>query len=231
MSLVVAFNLDDYAILATDKRGVISYGTHEKNIHLNTADNYKKLRQIPFGYFASAGDYCITECFYAECMIQTPITRTLKQIVEDTYHRYCRLQGIHHFSEMTTILLIAKSDNEDGNFTKDAILEINIAYEKISIQEINQMNLVALMANMNPDPSFWDKVGNSLRPSNDFIHFDDFFHYHFNLIKYIWQEQLKFDDLISHHIDFYFHNRITSKGIIFAAEKYHRIPLKLTELL
>ena len=77
MSLVLAFNLDDYAILATDKRGVIHYGNNEKNIVLSTDDNYQKLRQIPFGFFASAGDYFLTECFHTECITKTPKKRNL----------------------------------------------------------------------------------------------------------------------------------------------------------
>ena len=52
MSLVVAFNLDDYAILATDKRGVLNYIDENKENHvLSTDDTYqKKLRKkkIPF---------------------------------------------------------------------------------------------------------------------------------------------------------------------------------------
>lgn len=112
MSLVVAFNLDNYAILATDKRGVLNYGTKENNIVLKKSDNYKKLRQIPFGFFASAGDYVITECFYTECMKKTSRKRNLDQILEDTYYRYCNLKNVCHFSEMTTILLIAKEFNE-----------------------------------------------------------------------------------------------------------------------
>ena len=230
MSLVLAFNLDDYAILATDKRGVIHYGNNEKNIVLSTDDNYQKLRQIPFGFFASAGDYFLTECFHAECITKTPKKRNLEEILEDTYHRYCNLKGIYHFSEMTTLLLIAKGFNQDGNFKKDAVLEIHIKFGSIEIQEVDPMNLVALMANMNPDQSFWDKIRSLLRSSNDFIHFDDFFNYHVHLIKYVWQEQLKFDDLISHHIDFYFHDRRTSKGILLSAEELKTPPLELVHL-
>mgnify|MGYP005609164581 FL=1 len=230
MSLVLAFNLDDYAILATDKRGVIHYGKNKKNIVLSTDDNYQKLRQIPFGFFASAGDYFLTECFHAECITKTPKKRNLEEILEDTYHRYCNLKGIYHFSEMTTLLLIAKGFNQDGNFKKDAVLEIHIKFGSIEIQEVDPMNLVALMANMNPDQSFWDKIGSLLRSSNDFIHFDDFFNYHVHLIKYVWQEQLKFDDLISHHIDFYFHDRRTSKGLLLSAEELKTPPLELVHL-
>ena len=221
MSLVVAFNLDDYAILATDKRGVLNYRNKNKeDFLLNINDTYQKIRKIPFGFFASAGDYFITECFYAECMAKFPKKRTLEQILEATYHRYCNLKDICHFTEVTTILLIAKGHHQNGDFHQDSILEINIEYQSIKIQEIAPMNLVALMANMNPDQTFWDKIGSSLYPSKDFSDFEDFFHYHVHLIKYIWQEQLKFDDLISHHIDFYFHDRRTSKGILLSAEEY-----------
>lgn len=176
MSLVVAFNLDDYAILATDKRGVLNYRNDNKeDLVLNINDHYQKLRQVPFGFFASAGDYLITECFYAEYMEQTPQKRNLDQILEDTYHRYCNLKGICHFAEMTTILLIAKGFNQNKKFVKDSILEINIKFQSIKIEEIAPMNLVALMAKMNPDQIFWDKIGSYLRPSNDFKNFEDFF--------------------------------------------------------
>ena len=225
MSLVVAFNLDDYAILATDKRGVLNYiNKNQENHVLRTDDTYQKLRKIPFGFFASAGDYLITECFYAECMAQTPQKRNLDQILEDTYHRYCNVQGVCHFTEMTTILLIAKGFNENNQIQKDSILKINIQFQSIKIQEITAMNLVALMANMNPDQKFWDKMGSHLRSSKDFNNFEDFFNHHVHLIKYIWQEQLKFDDLISHHIDFYFHDRRTSKGILLSAEEFKALP-------
>ena len=221
MSLVVAFNLDDYAILATDKRGVLNYRNEKKeDFVLNINDTYQKLRKIPFGFFASAGDYFITECFYAECMAQTTPKRNLDQILEDTYYRYCNLKGVYHFGEMTTILLIAKGFDRNGKTTKDAILEINIEFQSIKIQEVDPMNLVALMAKMNPDQSFWDKMGSYLRSSHDFKNFEEFFSYHVRLIKQIWQEQLKFDDLISHHIDFYFHDRRTSKGILLSAEEF-----------
>ena len=221
MSLVVAFNLDDYAILATDKRGVLHYIDENKENHvLSTDDTYQKLRKIPFGFFASAGDYFITECFYAECLEQPPLKRNLDQILEATYNRYCNLEGVCHFGEMTTILLIAKGFDLNGKTTKDAILQINIEFQSIKIQEVDPMNLVALMANMNPDQNFWDEVGNSLRSSYHFKNFEEFFNYHVHLIKYIWQEQLKFDDLISHHIDFYFHDRRISKGILLSAEEF-----------
>ena len=232
MSLVVAFNLDDYAILATDKRGVLNYRNENKeDFLLRTDDTYKKLRKIPFGFFASAGDYLITECFYTECMIQTTKKRNLDKILEDTYYRYCNLKGICHFSEMTTILLIAKEFNQNNQKNRDKILEINIAFQSIKIQEVDSMNLVALMANMNSDKSFWDKMGNYLRSSSDFKNFEEFFNYHVYLIKYIWQEQLKFDDLISHHIDFYFHNRKTSQGILLCAEELDVLPVELKYLL
>ena len=230
MSLVVAFNLDDYAILATDKRGTLHYRNQNKeDTLLNINDSYQKLRKIPFGFFASAGDYLITECFYAECMAKTSKNRNLDQILEDTYHRYCNLQGVCHFTEMTTIVLIAKNSTQDNNFKKDAILKIHIEFQRIKIEEGPSMNLVALMANMNPDPSFWDKIGYSLHPSKSFIHFEDFFNHHIHLIKYIWQEQLKFDDLISHHIDFYFHDRRTSKGILLSAEEFKILPTGLIQ--
>lgn len=231
MSLVVAFNLEDYAILATDKRGFLHYGNNKKNIMLGVDDNYKKLRQIPFGFFASAGDYLITECFYAECTAKTAKKRNLEEILKDTYDRYCNLKGIYHFSEITNILLIAKGFNDKRDFNKDAILQITIQFENIKIEEVDSMNLVALMAKMNPDKTFWDKVGNSLYPSKNFIHFEDFFNYHMNLIKYVWQEQLKFDDQISHHIDFYFHDRRSSKGILLCAENLKAIPSNLQHLL
>lgn len=231
MSLAVAFNLEDYAILATDKRGFLHYGTNEKNIVLSVDDNYQKLRQIPFGFFASAGDYLITECFYVECTDKTSKKRNLEKILKDTYDRYCSLEGIYHFSEVTNILLIARGFNALGDLKKDAVLQITIDFEKIEIEEIKEMNLVALMATMNPDQEFWDKVGNSLYPLNNFIHFEDFFNHHVNLLKYIWQEQLKFDDLISHHIDFYFHDRRTSKGILLCAENLESVPSKLQQLL
>lgn len=226
MSLVVVFNLDDYAILATDKRGVLHYGNNEKNIVLSVDDNYHKLRQIPFGFFASAGDYFITECFYAECTAKTTKKRNLEEILKDTYDRYCNLKEIYHFSEMTNILLIAKGFNNHGDLKKDAVLQITIQFENIKIEDVDSMTLVALMAKMNPDEFFWDKVGNSLYQSKNFINFEDFFSYHVNLIKYIWQEQLKFDDLISHHIDFYFHDRRTSKGILLCAEEFKKVPLE-----
>ena len=230
MSLVVAFNLDDYAILATDKRGVLNYRHENKeDFVLNINDTYQKLRKIPFGFFASAGDYFITECFYAECMAQLPKKRNLDQILENTYYKYCNLKGVCHFAEITTILLIAKGCNQNGDFSKDAILEINIEFQSIKIQEIAPMNLVALMANMNSDQTFWDKVGSHLRSSKEFSHFEDFFNYHIHLIKYIWQEQLKFDDLISHHIDFYFHDRRISKGILLSAEEFETLPLELLQ--
>ena len=232
MSLVVAFNLDDYAILATDKRGVLNYIDENKENHvLSTDDTYQKLRKIPFGFFASAGDYLITECFYAECMTQTPKKRNLDQILENTYHKYCNLKGVCHFAEITTILLIAKGCNQNGDFSKDAILEINIEFQSIKIQEVAPMNLVALMANMNPDQNFWDKMASYLHTSRDFNHFEDFFNYHVHLIKHIWQEQLKFDDLISHHIDFYFHDRRTSKGILLSAEEFQPLHLDLKSIL
>ena len=230
MSLVVAFNLDDYAILATDKRGVLNYIDENKKNHVLSADDtYQKLRKIPFGFFASAGDYLITECFYAECMAQTPQKRNLDQILEATYYRYCNLKGICHFAEMTTILLIAKGCNQNGDFPKDSILEINIEFQSIKIQEVAPMNLVALMANMNPDQNFWDKMGSHLQTSKYFNKFEDFFNYHVYLIKHIWQEQLKFDDLISHHIDFYFHDRRTSKGILLSAEEFKTLPTGLIQ--
>ena len=231
MSLVVAFNLDDYAILATDKRGVLNYRNENKeDFILNINDTYQKLRKIPFGSFASAGDYLITECFYTECMRQTPQKRNLDQILEATYYRYCNLKGICHFAEMTTILLIAKGCNQNGDFSKDSILEINIEFQSIKIQEVAPMNLVALMANMNPDLNFWDKMGSYLQTSKDFNKFEDFFNYHVHLIKYIWQEQLKFDDLISHHIDFYFHDRRTSKGILLSAEEFQPLHLDVKSI-
>lgn len=230
MSLVVAFNLDDYAILATDKRGTLHYRNQKKeDTLLNISDSYQKLRKIPFGFFASAGDYFITECFYAECMAQTPQKRNLDQILEDTYHRYCNLQGVCHFTEMTTILLIAKGYNENNQRKKDSILEINIEFQSIKIQEVSTMNLVALMANINPDQNFWDRMGSYLRSSKDFNNSEDFFNHHVHLIKYIWQEQLKFDDLISHHIDFYFHDRRTSKGILLSAEEFKILPTGLIQ--
>ena len=47
MSLVVAFNLDDYAILATDKRGVLNHRNENKeDTVLNINDTYQKLRKI-----------------------------------------------------------------------------------------------------------------------------------------------------------------------------------------
>jgi hypothetical protein len=52
-----------------------------------------------------------------------------------------------------------------------------------------------------------------------------------NLIKSIWQEQLKFDNQISHHIDFYFHDRRMSKGVLLCAKNLEAIPLKLQQLL
>ena len=231
MSLVVAFNLDNYAILATDKRGVLNYrNINKEDIVLNINDNYQKLRKIPFGFFASAGDYLITECFYAECMAQTRPKRNLDQILEDTYHKYCNLKGVYHFAEMTTILLIAKGCNQNGDFSKDSILEINIEFQSIKIQEVAPMNLVALMANLNPDQNFWDKMGSYLQTSQDFNHFEDFFNYHVRLIKHIWQEQVKFDDLISHHIDFYFHDRRTSKGILLSAEEFQPLHLDIKSI-
>lgn len=226
MSLVIAFNLNDFVILATDRRGVLHYGNEKENIILKIDDNYQKLRKIPFGFFASAGDYLIAECFYIECMTETSHKRNLDQILENTYYRYCNLKDVCHFSEMTTILLIAKEFNQNGKTTKDAILEINIEFQHIKIQEVDSMNLVALMANMNPDQNFWNKIGGYLRSSNDFNKFEDFFSYHVCLIKYIWQKQLKFDDLISHHTDFYFHDRRTSKGILLPAERFEKLPLE-----
>ncbi|MEB5477117.1 hypothetical protein [Acinetobacter pollinis] len=221
MSLAVAFNLDDYAILATDKRGTLHYVDANKEDHLiKTEDTYQKLRQIPFGFFASAGDYLITECFYAEC-ISSVAPRNLDQILENTYYRYCKLQGICHFSEMTTILLIAKGFDDTE---QDKILEINIQFENIKIEEISPMNVVALMANMNPNHHFWDNIASYLRSSQEFSTFDEFFYYHFHLIKYIWQEQHKFDSLVSKHIDFYLHDKKTSKGILLPAEKLQSIP-------
>ena len=163
-------------------------------------------------------------------MTHTPKKRNLDQILENTYHKYCNLKGVCHFAEITTILLIAKGCNQNGDFSKDAILEINIEFQSIKIQEVAPMNLVALMANMNPDQTFWDKIGSSLYPSKDFSDFEDFFHYHVHLIKYIWQEQLKFDDLISHHIDFYFHDRRTSKGILLSAEEFQPLHLDLKSI-
>ena len=54
MSLVVAFNLDDYAILATDKRGVLNHRNENKeDTVLNINDTYQKLRKIPFGKYIS----------------------------------------------------------------------------------------------------------------------------------------------------------------------------------
>lgn len=231
MSLVIAFNLDRYAILATDRRGVIKYSDTKKHITLNINDHYQKIRKVPFGFFAAAGDYFITTCFYAECMRKMPKKRNLEELLQDTYHRYCDMKGILHFSGITTILLIANHRTAGKNFEKDAILEINISYENIEIQEIETMNLVALMANMNPDIHFWDSVSELLRPSNHFLGIDQFLSYHLNLIHYIWQEQLKFDHLISHHIDFYFHDRMTSKGIFIPYEKFTNISEDLVKKL
>jgi hypothetical protein len=231
MSLVVAFNLEDYAILASDKRGFLHYGNNENNIVLSVNDDYIKLRQIPFGFFASAGDYFITECFYAECIKKTNKKRDLEEILKDTYDRYCNLKGVYHFSEMTNIILIAKGFNLQGSLTKDVILQITIQFEKIEIEEIKPMSLVSLMAKMNPDPSFWDKIGGSLYPLQYFNNFNEFFNHHMSLIKYIWREQLKFDNKISHHIDFYLHERKTSKGILLSAENLESIPPKLEQLL
>lgn len=50
MSLVIAFNLDRYAILATDRRGVIKYSDTKKHITLNINDHYQKIRKVPFGF-------------------------------------------------------------------------------------------------------------------------------------------------------------------------------------
>ncbi len=36
----------------------------KRKYYLKIDDNYQKLRKIPFGFFASAGDYLIAECFY-----------------------------------------------------------------------------------------------------------------------------------------------------------------------
>lgn len=157
--------------------------------------------------------------------------RNLDQILEDTYYRYCNLKGVCHFGEMTTILLIAKGFNQNSKTAKDAILEINIEFQRIKIQEVDPMNLVVLMANMNPDQTFWDKIGSYLRSSHDFKKFEEFFSYHVHLIKHIWQEQLKFDDQISHHIDFYFHNRKTSQGVLLCAEEFEVLPVELNYLL
>ena len=149
MSLIIAFNLDNYAILATDKRGVLNYiNKNQENHVIRTDDAYQKLRKIPFGFFASAGDYLITECFYAECMAQTRQKRNLNQILEDTYYRYCNLKGVYHFTEMTTILLIAKEFNQNNQIQKDTLLEIKIQFQSIKIQVVPPINLVALMANM-----------------------------------------------------------------------------------
>ena len=230
MSLIVAFNLDNYAILATDKRGVLNYiNKNQENHVIRTDDTYQKLRKIPFGFFASAGDYLITECFYAECMAQTRQKRNLNQILEDTYYRYCNLKGVYHFTEMTTILLIAKEFNQNNQIQKDTLLEIKIQFQSIKIQVVPPINLVALMANMNPDQIFWERMGSYLRSSKDFSNFENFFNYHIHLIKYIWQEQLKFDDLISHHIDFYFHDKRTSKGILLSAEEFKILPTGLIQ--
>jgi hypothetical protein len=41
------------------------------------------------------------------------------------------------FAEITTILLIAKGCHQNGDFSKDAILEINIEFQSIKIQEVS----------------------------------------------------------------------------------------------
>ena len=48
MSLIVAFNLDNYAILATDKRGVLNYINKNQENHVIRTDNtyQKKYRAI-----------------------------------------------------------------------------------------------------------------------------------------------------------------------------------------
>lgn len=222
MSLVVALNLDDYAILATDKRGVMSYRNKDIEIDLRTDDHYQKLRQVPFGFFSAAGDYAITEIFYQECMLHKIAPRTLDQIVRNTYDRYINEGG--SFGQDTNILLIAKSFNNQGDFEKDTILQIKFKYESIETEDVAPMSLISLMAKMNPDPNFWDKVGTYLRSSETFKNLDDFFNYHLHLIQYIWKEQLKFDNLISHHIDFYFHDKRVSKGIFLSAENFKGLP-------
>ncbi len=122
-------------------------------------------------------------------------------------------------------LIIAKEFNQNGKTTKDAILEINIEFQHIKIQEVDSMNLVALMANMNPDQNFWNKIGGYLRSSNDFNKFEDFFSYHVCLIKYIWQKQLKFDDLFLIIPTFIFMIE-ESKGILLPAERFEKLPLE-----
>ena len=48
MSLIIAFNLDNYAILATDKRGVLNYINKNQENHVIRTDNtyQKKYRAI-----------------------------------------------------------------------------------------------------------------------------------------------------------------------------------------
>lgn len=225
MSLAVVFNLNDYAILATDRRGVLGYSNQGKEITLSIDDDYQKLRQVPFGFFASTGDYLMISCFYNACMRETKQKRDLEQIATDAYHLYCSLDGLCHFTDTTTIFLIAKGFDDKGLVKKDAVLTIRLERGSIEIEEIDPMSVVARMATLNPDETFWDKIGNSLRQSDDFATFDEFFNYHVHLMKYIWQEQLKFDDLISQHIDFYFHNRLTSKGLLLSAEELKVTPL------
>lgn len=225
MSLVIAFNLNDYAILATDKRGVLSsYKNEDEETILSIDDHYQKLRKIPFGFFAAAGDYFITEIFYQECLLKTEFPQNLDKILKDTYDRYTNLKGIRHFEENTNILLIARGFDDQYYLKKDAVLQITFKYGNIKIEDVNPMSIVALMANMNPDPIFWDKVVSNLRTVYNFNHFEAFINYHIHLIKYIWHEQLKFDNLISNHIDFYFHNRHTGEGLSLSAEEFETIP-------
>lgn len=228
MSLAVVFNLNDYAILATDRRGLLNYRDQDKEIILSIDDNYKKLRQVPFGFFASTGDYLMASCFYNVCMKRTNLKRSLEDISKDAYHLYDSL-GLSNFTEITTIFLIAKGFNQDGDLKKDAVLTLRLEPNSITIEEVDTMSVVARMATLNPDATFWDKIGHSLRESSNFPTFEDFFNYHVHLIKYIWQEQLKFDELISHHIDFYFHDRRTSKGALLLGEEFKVLPTGLIQ--
>lgn len=228
MSLVIAFDLQDYAILATDRRGIANYSHKGQEIELFRSDLCKKLRKVPFGFYASAGDYFITECFDIEANRINAKNRNLNQILVDTHTRYCDLKGIAHFQEKTTIVLVAQGTDKNKI---DQLLEIYFHKDKIEIEEVKSMSLVACMSTMNSKKTFWRDVGYNLQRMERFDNTVQFLDYHISLMRYIWNEQLKFDDQISAHIDLYFHNKITSKGILIYSEELHQNNLNLTHLI
>lgn len=229
MSLVIAFNLNDYAILATDRRGIVNFKHGDEETELFRTDQCKKIRQVPFGFYVCAGDYFLTECFDIEANRKDVETRRLDQVLTDTHTRYCHLKGVAHFQEKTTMVLIAQGTDENKI---DQILEISFGIDRIGIEEVEPMSLVALMSAMNSNKTFWRDIGyNNLQRIEQFDSTAQFLDYHISLMRYIWTEQLKFDDRISSHIDLYCHHKVTSTGIFIPSEylnsKYYLEPFSL----